>query len=117
MSSEYLIGLGNNDSQTRKKAQADFVSFWADQAKNLHWFEDWERTLEWNAPFARWFVGGKINASYNALDIHQKSRATKPAILWEGENGDRRVLTYHDLWVQVNKFSNVLKSLGVSKGD
>lgn len=117
MSSEYLIGLGNNDSQTRKKAQADFVSFWADQAKNLHWFEEWERTLEWNAPFARWFVGGKINASYNALDIHQKSRATKPAILWEGENGDRRVLTYHDLWVQVNKFSNVLKSLGVSKGD
>jgi len=117
MSSEYLIGLGNNDSQTRKKAQADFVSFWADQAKNLHWFDEWEKTLEWNAPFARWFVGGKINASYNALDIHQKSRATKPAILWEGENGDRRVLTYHDLWVQVNKFSNVLKSLGVSKGD
>jgi acetyl-CoA synthetase len=117
VSSEYLIGLGNNDSQTRKKAQADFVSFWADQAKNLHWFEEWERTLEWNAPFARWFVGGKINASYNALDIHQKSRATKPAILWEGENGDRRVLTYHDLWIQVNKFSNVLKSLGISKGD
>ena len=117
MSSEYLIGLGNNDSQTRKNAQADFVSFWADQAKNLHWFENWEKTLEWNAPFARWFVGGKINASYNALDIHQKSRATKPAILWEGENGDRRILTYHDLWVQVNKFSNVLKSLGVSKGD
>jgi acetyl-CoA synthetase len=117
VSSEYFIGLGNNDSQTRKKAQADFVSFWADQAKNLHWFEEWEKTLEWNVPFARWFVGGKINASYNALDIHQKSRATKPAILWEGENGDRRVLTYHDLWVQVNKFSNILKSLGVSKGD
>ena len=113
----FLIGFGNNDYETRKKAQADFVSFWADQAKNLYWFEDWERTLQWDAPFARWFVGGKINASYNALDIHQKSRAAKPAILWEGENGDRRVLTYHDLWVQVNKFANVLKSLGVQKGD
>jgi len=113
----FLIGLGNNDSETRKKAGADYVSFWADQAKQLHWFEYWERTLQWDAPFARWFVGGKINASYNALDIHQKGKATKPAILWEGENEERRVLTYHDLWVQVNKFSNVLKSLGVSKGD
>lgn len=117
MTESFLIGLGNNDSQTRKKAQADFVSFWADQAKNLHWFEGWEYTLQWDAPFARWFVGGKINASYNALDIHQKNKATKPAILWEGENGDRQVLTYHDLWVQVNKFANVLKSLGVKKED
>ena len=117
MAESFLIGLGNNDSETRKKAQADYVSFWADQAKQLHWFEYWERTLQWDAPFARWFAGGKINASYNALDIHQKGKATKPAILWEGENEERRVLTYHDLWVQVNKFSNVLKSLGVSKGD
>ena len=117
MAESFLIGLGNNDSETRKKAGADYVSFWADQAKQLHWFEYWERTLQWDAPFARWFAGGKINASYNALDIHQKGKATKPAILWEGENEERRVLTYHDLWVQVNKFSNVLKSLGVSKGD
>jgi acetyl-CoA synthetase len=117
MSSEYLIGFGNSDLETRIKAKADFVSFWADQARKLHWFEDWERTLQWDAPFAKWFVGGKINASYNTLDIHQKTRATKPAILWEGENEERRVLTYHDLWVQINKFSNVLKSLGVSKGD
>ena len=117
MAESFLIGLGNNDSQTRKKAEADFVSFWADQAKNLHWFEHWEKTLQWDAPFARWFVGGKINASYNALDIHQKNRATKPAILWEGENEERRIITYHDLWIQVNKFSNVLKSLGVQKGD
>ena len=117
MTESFLIGLGNNDSETRKKAGADFISFWAGQAKQLHWFEYWERTLQWDAPFARWFVGGKINASYNALDIHQKGKATKPAILWEGENEERRVLTYHDLWVQVNKFSNVLKSLGVSKGD
>lgn len=117
MTESFLIGLGKNDLETRKKAYADFISFWADQAKQLHWFEDWEHTLQWDAPFARWFVGGKINASYNALDIHQKNLATKPAILWEGENEERRVLTYHDLWIQVNKFATVLKSLGVSKGD
>lgn len=118
MNSEiYNIGLGNDDSGTRKKANADFISFWASQAKNLHWFEEWERTLQWNAPFARWFVGGKLNASYNTLDIHQQKLATKPAILWEGENNDRRILTYHELWIQVNKFANVLKSLGVTKGD
>jgi acetyl-CoA synthetase len=113
----FPIGLGNKDYEARKKANADFISFWADQAKNLYWFEEWERTLQWDAPFARWFVGGKINASYNTLDIHQQKKATKPAILWEGENNERRVLTYHDLWIQVNKFANVLKSLGVVKGD
>jgi len=117
MSEKFLIGFGRNDMETRKRAESDFVSFWAEQAKQLHWFELWERTLQWDAPFAKWFVGGKINASYNSLDIHQESKASKPAILWEGENEERRVLTYRDLWVQVNKFSNVLKSLGVSKGD
>ncbi|MEX0763551.1 MAG: AMP-binding protein, partial [Nitrosopumilaceae archaeon] len=116
-SESYPIGLGHNDYETRKRAQADFIAFWAEQAKNLHWFEEWERTLEWHAPFAKWFVGGKLNASYNALDVHQQKRGTKPAILWEGENGESRVLTYHDLWVEVNKFSNVLKSLGTTKGD
>ena len=116
-SENYLIGLGHNDYETRKRAQADFIAFWAEQAKNLHWFEEWERTLEWHAPFAKWFVGGKLNASYNALDVHQQKRGTKPAILWEGERGESRVLTYHDLWVEVNKFSNALKSLGTTKGD
>jgi len=73
--------------------------------------------LEWNLPFARWFVEGKLNASFNALDVHQKNKAKKPAILWEGENGDSRILTYEDLWIQVKKFSNALKTLGVKKGD
>lgn len=117
MSESFLIGLGRNDLETRKRAESDFISFWAEQAKQLHWFEFWERTLQWDVPFAKWFVGGKINASYNSLDIHQESKASKPAILWEGENEERRVITYRDLWIQVNKFSNVLKSLGVSKGD
>jgi len=112
----YTIGLGNNDTKTRLEASADFVKFWEKQAQNLHWFRKWDRALEWNAPFARWFVGGKINASYNALDVNQ-NRKEKPAILWEGENGETRSITYGDLFCQVQKFSNALKSLGVKRGD
>jgi len=117
MSETYNIGLGNNDSEIRKKANSDFVSFWDEQAKNLFWFSPWKKTLDWQPPFARWFVGGTINASYNALDVHQDNKADKPAILWEGENGESRIITYHDMFIQVQKFSNVLKSLGVKKGD
>jgi len=113
----YNIGLGNNNSEIRKKANFDFVSFWDNQAKNLHWFSPWEKTLDWNPPFAKWFVGGTINASYNALDVHQDTKADKPAILWEGENGESRKITYREMFIQVKKFANVLKSLGVKKGD
>lgn len=117
MSEKYDIGLGNKDESTRKKAEEDLVSFWNEQARSLSWFQTWDTTLDWNPPFARWFVGGKINASYNAIDVNQATRAKKPAILWEGENGDSRVLTYEDLSIKVKKFANVLKSLGISKGD
>jgi len=117
MSETYNIGLGHNDSEIRKKANSDFVSFWGEQAKNLFWFSSWKKTLDWQPPFAKWFTGGTINASYNALDVHQDTKADKPAILWEGENGESRIITYGDLLIQVQKFSNVLKSLGVQKGD
>ncbi|EIJ65507.1 acetate--CoA ligase [Candidatus Nitrosopumilus salaria BD31] len=117
MSKTYDVGLGNNDSDLRKKANSDFVSFWGKQAKNLTWFSSWSQTLDWDPPFAKWFVGGKINASYNALDVHQNTKANKPAILWEGENEDSRILTYGDMFTQVQKLSNVLKSLGVQNGD
>lgn len=117
MSETYDVGLGNNDSDLRKKADSDFVSFWGEQAKNLTWFSSWSQTLDWDPPFAKWFVGGKINASYNALDVHQNTKANKPAILWEGENEDSRILTYGDMFTQVQKLSNVLKSLGVQNGD
>ncbi len=113
----FEIGLGNNDTETRKRADSDFVSFWNEEAKKLSWFQTWDKTLDWNPPFARWFVGGLINASYNALDVHQKSKPEKPAILWEGENGESRTLTYKDLWQEVQKFANALKSLGIKKGD
>jgi acetyl-CoA synthetase len=117
MSEKYDIGLGNNNNDLRKQANSDFVSFWSDQAKNLLWFSTWQKTLDWKPPFAKWFVGGKINASYNTLDVHQNTKYDKPAILWEGENGDSRILTYGDLFIEVQKFANVLKSLGVTKGD
>jgi len=113
----FTIGLGKNDIDTREKSESDFISFWNEQAKNLSWFSPWTKTLDWNPPFGRWFVGGTLNASYNALDIHQKARSQKPAILWEGENGDSRILTYNELLTEVKKFSNVLKSLGLKKGD
>ena len=113
----FNVGLGNNDFETRKKSDSDFISFWNEQAKNLSWFSSWTKTLDWNPPFGRWFVGGTLNASYNALDIHQNTRSKKPAILWEGENGDSRTLTYNELLTEVQKFSNVLKSLGLKKGD
>ncbi len=113
----YKIGLGNSDTTTRKNAELDGVSFWNEEAKKLSWFKPWTKTLEWNAPFAKWFIGGKINASYNTLDIHQDRIAKKPAILWEGEDGTNRTVTYTDLYTDVCKFANVLKSLGVEKGD
>ncbi|MDC0203890.1 acetate--CoA ligase [Candidatus Nitrosopelagicus sp.] len=116
-SEEFDIGLGNNDSTIRTSAKSDYVSFWNDCAKSLSWFEPWSKTLQWNPPFARWFVGGKINASYNTLDIHQESKSEKSAILWEGEDGTDRKITYNEMFIEVKKLANVLKSLGIKKGD
>ena len=113
----YEIGLGNFNNQTRIDSASDFITFWGTQAKKLSWYKPWQKTLDWNSPFANWFVGGKINASYNALDIHQKQNSKKIAILWEGEDGKTRAISYGDLFRDVCKFANVLKSLGVQKGD
>ena len=113
----YKIGLGNLDTQIRKSAELDNISFWNDQAKKLSWFKPWTKILEWNPPFAKWFIDGKINASYNTLDVHQTNIANKPAILWEGEDGSNRIITYADLYTNVCKFANVLKSLGIKSGD
>jgi acetyl-CoA synthetase len=113
----YSIGLGNNDALTRKRADQDYVKFWEEEASKLHWFEKWDKTLEWNPPFAKWFVNGKINASYNALDVIVQKTPQKNAILWEGEDGKTRTLTYSELLNYVCKVANSLKSLGVKKGD
>ena len=102
-----------------EEAERDLEGFWAKHAEaELHWFRKWEKVLEWNVPWAKWFVGGLINACYNCVDRHAQSwRRTKAAIVWEGEPGDWRVLTYQDLHREVQKFANVLKGLGVQKGD
>ncbi len=92
--------------------------FWADEARKLDWFKTWDSVLEWEPPFARWFVGGKLNASYQCVDRHVKTwRRSKVAIYWEGELGDSQVLSYSTLYRWVNKFASVLKNLGVNKGD
>ena len=101
-----------------KKSIEDPEKFWGDVAKELHWFEPWDKVLEWNLPWAKWFVGGKTNLSYNCLDRHALSeRAQKTAIIWEGEPGEIRRLTYAELRAEVQKFANALRVLGIKKGD
>ena len=100
-------------------AEKDFLGFWADAAKEIEWFVPFEKVLdESQAPFFKWYTGGKLNVSYNCVDRHTKTfRRNKAAIIFEGEPGDSRILTYQELYREVNKFANVLKSLGVNKGD
>ncbi|MER3602667.1 MAG: acetate--CoA ligase [Thermus sp.] len=100
-----------------RRSLDDPEGFWGRVASELHWFEPFVRVLEWEAPNARWFVGGRTNLAYNALDRHLATRRTKAAIVFEGEPGDSQVLTYHDLHREVSKFANVLKGLGVKAGD
>src|SRR5688572_14781067 len=104
--------------QLSKRAETDPEGFWAGIASELHWFEKWNKVLEWDLPFSKWFVGGKTNISYNCLDRHLTTwRKNKVAILWEGEPGDVRALSYQALHREVCRFANVLKSLGLKKGD
>ncbi|MBN9118733.1 MAG: acetate--CoA ligase [Planctomycetes bacterium] len=99
-------------------AKSDPDGFWAEQAKSLHWLKPWTQVLDWSdAPHARWFVGATINASDNCLDRHLATRGNKAAIVWEGEPGDSRTITYQQLHREVCQFANALKSLGVVKGD
>ncbi len=103
----------------RERSLEEPEKFWADLAQSqLHWFKQWEKVLDWQPPIAKWFVGGKLNISYNCLDRHLHSwRKNKAAIIWEGEPGDSRVITYAQLHREVCQFANALKQLGASKGD
>jgi acetyl-CoA synthetase len=106
------------DESIYAEAERDPEAFWARFARELEWSRPWEKVLDWRPPHAQWFVGGKINASVNCLDRHVRGpRRNKAALIWEGEPGDRRTLTYFDLYRQVSAFGSVLKSLGVRKGD
>ena len=101
-----------------KQAEDDPEGFWASMAKELDWFKPWDKVLEWNPPFAKWFVGGRTNIAHNCLDRHlTTARKNKAAIIWEGEPGDERILTYQALHREVCKFANVLKQIGVKTGD
>ena len=106
------------DESVYARAERDPEGFWAGFASELEWFTPWSRVLEWNPPHAKWFVGGTLNASVSCVDRHARGpRRNKAAIVWEGEPGERRTLTYWDLYRQVSQFANVLKSLGVKRGD
>src|SRR5437868_1209502 len=107
-----------NDPSIYDLAAGDTDAFWAEQAKQLHWFKPWKKISEWKPPHAKWFVGGTLNISYNCIDRHiDGPRRNKAALIWEGEPGDRRTLTYWDLFVEVQRCANALKTLGVQRGD
>ncbi|MCE9528324.1 MAG: AMP-binding protein, partial [Planctomycetales bacterium] len=114
-----LIGSKAAYEQLYEAAKKDPDKFWGDLArKELHWFKPFEKVLDWKEPFVKWFVGGQTNVSHNCLDIHLTgARRNKAAIIWEGEPGDKRTLTYQQLHTEVCKFTNALKELGLKKGD
>ena len=117
--SKARIGSTEAYEKLYQQAAADPEAFWGKLAKEeLHWFKPFDKVLDWQEPFARWFVGGQTNVSYNCLDAHLGTpRQDKAALVWEGEPGDERVLTYKQLHEEVCKFANVLKRLGVGRGD
>ncbi|MCS7172669.1 MAG: acetate--CoA ligase [Armatimonadetes bacterium] len=118
-SPEFAARANVRDPRIYEEAERDPEGFWAKYAEQeLRWLRKWDRVLEWNAPWAKWFVGGQLNACDNCVDRHVETwRRTKAALVWEGEPGDSRVLTYQDLHREVQRFSNVLKNLGVQRGD
>jgi acetyl-CoA synthetase len=115
---EFTTQANASDPAIYRRAEEDPEGFWAEQAKNLDFFTPYKKVLEWNAPWVKWFSGGELNASYNCVDRHVKGpRKNKAALIWEGEPGDDRVLTYRDLYREVNRAAAVLQRLGVKKGD
>ncbi|MBI3966038.1 MAG: AMP-binding protein, partial [Chloroflexi bacterium] len=117
--SEAFVAQANwNDPAIYERARRDPEGFWAEMAERIDWARPWDKVLEWDAPWAKWFVGGQLNACYNCVDRHTKTwRRNKAAIVWEGEPGDERVLTYQDLYREVNRCAAALKRLGIGKGD
>lgn len=108
----------NAKQEIYERADKDYLAFWEEQAGNLYWHKKWDQVLEWQSPFAKWFVGGKLNASYNALDRHVlEGRGDRIAFLFEGEPGDSKQITYSQLLTEVKKCANALTSLGIKSGD
>ena len=114
----YFEDSSSNLHSVSASALEDSDQFWSNIAKELDWFSEWNEVLEWKPPFAKWFTGGKINASFNCLDRHVNSgQKDKIAYIWEGENGDKRSLSYGQLYNEVNHFASALLNLGIKKGD
>ncbi|MEI7593870.1 MAG: acetate--CoA ligase [Actinomycetes bacterium] len=118
-SDEFKANALVSDRSLYDEAESDYEAFWARQARELlSWFDDFDTVLDWQLPNAKWFEGGTLNVSYNCLDRHvEAGRGDRVAYHWEGEPGDTRTITYSDLLDEVSKFANVLKSLGVERGD
>jgi acetyl-CoA synthetase len=117
-SPEFTAQANANDPAIYERASQNPEAFWASFAEELEWFQKWDKVLEWNPPHAKWFVNGKINMSVNCVDRHAKGALKdKVAIIFEGEPGDVRKITYGELYTEVNKMANALKSLGIQKGD
>ncbi len=113
-----FTAAANAGADLYQAARTDRIGFWAEQARRLTWMEPWHTTLQWKAPHAKWFLGGKLNVSANCLDRHLTGpRRNQAALIWEGEPGDRRVLTYWDLAREVNRAANALRERGITKGD
>ena len=113
-----FAAAANAREELYRLAERNQEAFWAEQARALQWIRPWDRVLEWTPPHAKWFVGGQLNAAANCLDRHLDGPTrNKAALIWEGEPGDRRVLTYWELAREVRKAANALKRLGVQKGD
>jgi acetyl-CoA synthetase len=116
---EFAKNANCQDPEIWDKAEEDYEGFWESWAKELHWFKEWDQVLEWEPPFVKWFVGGKLNAAYNCLDYQiEQGKGDKQAIIWVGDEPDQQQsYTYNELLTEVSKFANVLKDLGIGKGD
>ena len=116
--SKEFAAQANAKQEIYERADRDYLAFWEEQANNLYWHKKWDQVLDWQSPFAKWFVGGKLNASYNALDRHVlEGRGDRIAFLFEGEPGDSKQITYSQLLTEVKKCANALTSLGIKSGD
>jgi acetyl-CoA synthetase len=115
---EAFASQANAKQEIYERADKDYLAFWEEQADNLHWHKKWDQVLDWQSPFAEWFIGGKLNASYNALDRHVlEGRGDRIAFLFEGEPGDGKQITYSQLLTEVKRCANALTSLGIKSGD
>jgi acetyl-CoA synthetase len=119
LSNDIKITLnGMKLQKVRKDSIENLEQFWSNEANNLLWFKKWDKILDWNPPFARWFVGGQLNVSVNCLDRHiDNHHKNKAAIIWQGENGTVQTYTYYQLYLAVNRVASGLKELGINKGD